>query len=186
MLIDSLLKNFNLTSTRVRRNKLVFLIVIFLLVFIVFTQFKPVAKEKDIKWNYATDNLSPALIQKITSIEDRGKIKFEKIRYIQINNLYLFDYNSSKFCGIGGCLYSLYDNQANLLLNIVDDFKLPKKSDINFIKIIKSVNSKFPCLVFSHVLDQDYLSHNHLKVIHNEYCYLGHRFQRINQTFSEL
>lgn len=170
---------------RTFRNKFIILVVILVLTLIITSQIKLFQKNQDLQWKYVNDNISQSLLQKVISIDSSKRIKLNDIRFIEIpsdrEKLYLFDLNSPRYCGIAGCLYSLYDSKGHLLLRIVADSRLPPDSKFKFIDIEKpDSNSNLPCLIIS----QTDLNEPDLKIIHSKYCYFHHQFKLINQTFS--
>ena len=184
MLVNSFLKKyytlfivnaskFFLYSSPIRIfiNKFVILVVISVLTLIVTSQInKLFSKNQDLQWKYVNDDISQSLLQKVISIDSSKKIKANNIKFIEISTdrekLYLFDLNSPRFCGIAGCLYSLYDSKGKLLLRMVADSRLPPDSKSKFINIEKpDSNSNFPCLIIS----QTDLNEPYLKVIHSKY-----------------
>lgn len=154
------------------------LLLAILIIFLIFVsnQFN---KPKDFKWNNAKAYLSLSLLNEV--INDKPQIKPDNLKFIPLSkDIYLFDFNSPEFCGIAGCIYSLYDAIGRSRLEIVADSSLPPQSKFKFIDIKQNTSNKFPCIIFSQA---DWIEP---KISHTEFCYVESKFRPVNQTFSNF
>ena len=184
--MESLLNKLPVFQFIFRLSTKIKITVIFVILLVLILYFSQVNSHNKIKSGWETaKNISPELLKKVLQIDTNGQITPDSIKVMKISsgeeNLYLFDLNSSKFCGITGCIYSLYNSTGKLLLRIILNLHLPPSSKLKFINIIPNINSnKFPCLIFA----QADLSKP--KVYHTKYCYFQDRFARVNQTYSSI
>ena len=136
-------------------------------------------KPKDFRWEDANTSISLPLLNKV--INDKPQIKHENLKFMSLSkDIYLFDFNSPEFCGIAGCVYSVYDSTGTSILEIVADSSLPPKSKFKFIEIKQNTNNKFPCIIISQA---DWIEP---KISHTEFCYIQSNFRPVNQTFSNF
>ncbi|NJL10135.1 MAG: hypothetical protein HC908_08095 [Calothrix sp. SM1_7_51] len=92
--------------------------------------------------------------------------------------LYIFDFRSPQFCGIGGCFYAVYHEGGNLVLQLIANPYLPAKEKL--VRASDKVIGGFPCLAVTQPTAREKM------VSHSEYCYQNGRFIRFNQTFSQV
>ena len=136
-------------------------------------------KTKDFRWEDANASISLSLLNRV--INDKPQIKPNNLKIMKLSkNIYLFDFNSPGFCGIAGCMYSLYDATGRSRLEIVADSSLPPQSKFKFIDVKQNTSNKFPCIIFSQA---DWIEP---KISHTEFCYIQSKFRAVNQTFSNF
>jgi hypothetical protein len=90
----------------------------------------------------------------------------------------IFDYRSPRLCVTGGCLYSVYKEPGNILLEFIANPYLPPKE--NLIQITDIDNSGFPCLIITQPLSKANI------VSRTRYCDHKGKYIRLNQTLTEV
>lgn len=164
-------------ETKFKIIAVTFILVILIIVFVF--AFNQNNKAKDLKWENTKASLSLSLLNKV--INDKPKINPDNLRFISLSkDMYLFDFNSPEFCGIAGCVYSLYDSTGKSRLEIVADSSLPPQSKFKFIDIKQNTSNEFPCIIFSQA---DWIEP---KISHTEFCYVQSKFRPVNQSFSNF
>jgi hypothetical protein len=130
------------------------------------------------------ENLAPkpllktVLAQKLIRNLDISSIKVLKIPSRSAGNLYIFDYRSPQLCGAGGCLYSVYNEPGNILLEFNANPYLPPKE--NLIQATDIDNSGFPCLMITQSTRQENI------VSRTRYCHHKDKYIRLNQALTEV
>jgi hypothetical protein len=122
--------------------------------------------------------LKTVLSQKSTRNLDISSIKVLKIPSRSAINLYIFDYRSPQLCGAGGCLYSVYNESGNILLEFLANPYLPRKE--NLIQATDIDNSGFPCLIITQSTEQKNI------VSMTRYCYEKGKYIRLNKSLIEV
>ncbi|NJR18002.1 MAG: histidine kinase [Calothrix sp. CSU_2_0] len=131
-------------------------------------------------WQNA-ENLAPkplVLSQKSIRNFDISSVKVLTIPSRSDGNLYIFDYRSPQFCGAAGCLYSVYNESGNILLEFLANPYLPRKE--NLIQATDIDNSGFPCLIITQATDQENI------VSRTRYCYEKGKYIRLNKSLIEV
>ena len=168
---------FSIKSKYQFRLKIIAVTLVFtiLIIFFIFTS----NQAKDFRWEDANTSISLSLLNRV--INDKPQIKPNNLKFMKLSkNIYLFDFNSPEFCGIAGCIYSLYDATGRSRLEIVVDSSLPPQSKFKFIDVKQNTSNKFPCIIFSQA---DWIEP---KISHTEFCYIQSKFRPVNQTFSNF
>ncbi|NJO30648.1 MAG: histidine kinase [Richelia sp. SL_2_1] len=119
--------------------------------------------------------LKQILSQKSTRYLDISSIKVMRISSQDTGNLYIFDYGSPQLCGVGGCLYSVYNPKGKVLLEFIANPYLPPKEKL--LQVSEIVNQGFPCLNITQSTDTDKL------LSQTEFCYQQGKYIRLNQDF---
>jgi hypothetical protein len=174
----------NIPSIKLENYRLIFFISVFAFVasFLI-TYLSPNSKLKLTGWQNA-ENLAPkpllktVLSQKLIRNLDISSIKVLKIPSRSAGNLYIFDYRSSQLCGAGGCLYSIYNESGNILLEFLANPYLPPKE--NLIQATDIDNSGFPCLIITQPTSKVNV------VSRTRYCHHKDKYIRLNQAFTEV
>ncbi|AKG21344.1 hypothetical protein [Calothrix sp. 336/3] len=122
--------------------------------------------------------LKTVLYQKSIRHLDASFIKILRIPSRGSGNLYIFDYRSPKLCGNAGCLYSVYNESGNILLEFIANPYLPPKE--NLIQVINLDNSGFPCLIITQSTAQGNL------VSRTRYCYHKGKYIRLDKSLTEV
>jgi hypothetical protein len=131
-----------------------------------------------------TDNLVPKpLLKTVLSQKSILNIDISSIKVLTIpsrsaGNLYVFDYRSSQLCGSGGCLYSVYNESGNILLEFIANPYLPQKE--NLIQTTDIDNSGFPCLIITQATSTTNI------VSRTRYCHHADKYIRLNQALTEV
>ncbi|BAZ37598.1 hypothetical protein NIES4101_35210 [Calothrix sp. NIES-4101] len=131
-----------------------------------------------------TDNFAPqpllktVLSQKSIHHLDASLIKILKIPSRGGGNLYIFDYRSPKLCGNAGCLYSVYNESGNILLEFIANPYLPRNE--NLIQATNIDNDEFPCLIITQSTEQENI------VSLTKYCYQKGKYIRLDQSLTEV
>ena len=130
-------------------------------------------------WKNAQENAPKFLIKKALSFTNSSIVDEQSILVMQIpssgsGKVYIFDFRSSQLCGASGCIYPVYDEAGNLLLQLIANPNLPPKEDL--IQMDNTVNQGFPCLVIT----QNTITFN--TVSRSQYCYQGGKYVRFNET----
>jgi hypothetical protein len=124
------------------------------------------------------DLLKTVLSQQPICNLDTSSIKVLKIPSSAAGNLYIFDFRSPKLCGIGGCLYSVYNESGNTLLEFIANPYLPLNEKL--IKHIDADKSGFPCLIITQSTEQENV------VYLTRYCHYNGKYIRLNQALTEV
>jgi hypothetical protein len=178
-----MLKNIGkIPSIKFENYRLIFfiLVVAFTVSFLI-TYLSPNSKLTG--WQNA-DNLAPkpllktVLSQKSIRNLDISSIKVLTIPSRSAGNLYIFDYRSSQLCGAAGCLYSVYNESGNILLEFLANPYLPRKE--NLIQATDIDNSGFPCLIITQSTEQKNI------VSMTRYCYEKGKYIRLNKSLIEV
>ncbi|NJN12827.1 MAG: histidine kinase [Richelia sp. RM2_1_2] len=119
--------------------------------------------------------LKQVLSQKSTRPTDISSIKVMRISSQGAGNLYIFDYDSPQLCGVGGCLYSVYDIHGKAVLEFIANPYLPPKEKL--VQVSETVNQGFPCLNITQSTDTDKL------LSQTEFCYQKGKYIRLNNNF---
>jgi hypothetical protein len=141
------------------------------------------SNSKLIGWQDA-ENLAPkallktVLSQKLIRNLDISSIKVLKILSRSAVTLYIFDYRSPQLCGAGGCLYSVYNESGNMLLEFIANPYLPQKE--NLIQATDIDNSGFPCLIIIQPTSKVNI------VSRTRYCHHKDKYIRLNQGLTEV
>jgi hypothetical protein len=122
--------------------------------------------------------LKTVLSQKAIQNLDVSSIKVLKIPSHSAVNLYIFDYRSPQLCGAGGCLYSVYNESGNILLEFIANPYLPQKE--NLIQATDIDNSGFPCLIITQSTEQENI------VYRTRYCHHNGKYIRLNKALTEV
>jgi hypothetical protein len=122
--------------------------------------------------------LKTVLSQKAIQNLDVSSIKVLKIPSRAAGNLYIFDYRSPQLCGAGGCLYSVYNESGNMLLEFIANPYLPQKE--NLIQATDIDNSGFPCLIITQPTSKANI------VSRTRYCHHKDKYIRLNQGLIEV
>ncbi|AFZ01683.1 hypothetical protein [Calothrix sp. PCC 6303] len=134
-------------------------------------------------WQNA-ENLAPkpllktVLSQKSIRNFDISSVKVLTIPSRSDGNLYIFDYRSSQLCGAAGCLYSVYNESGNILLEFIANPYLPQKE--NLIQTTDIDNSGFPCLIITQATSTTNI------VSRTRYCHHTDKYIRLNQALTEV
>ncbi|MBE9180223.1 hypothetical protein IQ268_16795 [Oculatella sp. LEGE 06141] len=88
----------------------------------------------------------------------------------QDSNLFVFDFNTSELCGKAGCLYSIYSEGGNQLLNTYLFNNVPERFEV--FEVNGSAEG-LPCLLI-HQPDPERMVGEALIVVSEQYCYQGH------------
>ena len=115
------------------------------------------------------------ITKKSTRYLDISSIKVMQIPSNGSGNLYIFDYDSPQLCGVGGCLYSVYNSDGKTLLEFIANPKLPKSQKL--IKVGENVNQGFPCLNIAQTTDTNKL------LSQTEFCYQNGNYVLLNKNF---
>lgn len=132
-------------------------------------------------WQDARNSAPPSLVKKVLSFDSTGRIDDKSIKVMQIpsqgsGHLYIFDFRSPQFCGVGGCVYPVYHESGKLLLQLIASPNLPPKEEL--FRTSDTVINKFPCLVVTQTTATENM------VSRTQYCYQSGRFVRLNEAFS--
>ncbi|BDA73812.1 hypothetical protein CAL7716_079780 [Calothrix sp. PCC 7716] len=134
-------------------------------------------------WENALSNTPTSLLKKVLSVDAVRGIEQKSVKVMQISSngaskLYLFDYHSPKLCGAKGCIYSMYTESGELILQVIANPYLPPL--VNLFQVSETVNQKFPCLVIT----QSTANENMLS--RTLYCYQGHEYARFNESLTAI
>ncbi|BAZ40225.1 hypothetical protein NIES4101_61860 [Calothrix sp. NIES-4101] len=174
----------NIPSIKFEKYCLIFFIsVIAFSVLFLITYLSPNSKLKLTGWQNAENLASKPLLKTVLSQKlirnlDISSIKVLKIPSRSAGNLYIFDYRSSQLCGAGGCLYSVYNQSGNILLEFIANPYLPPKE--NLIQVTDIDNSGFPCLIITQPTVKENI------VSRTRYCHGNEKYIRLNQALTEV
>jgi hypothetical protein len=169
-------------SIKFEKYRLIFFIslVVFATSFLI-TYISP--NSKPTGWQYA-EILAPkpllktVLSQKSIRNPDISSIKVLTIPSRSAGNLYIFDYRSSQLCGTNECLYSVYNESGNILLEFIANPYLPPKE--NLVQATDIDNSRFPCLIITQPTSKANI------VSRTRYCHHKGKYIRLNQGLTEV
>ena len=130
-------------------------------------------------WESAERITPTPLLKNILSKKETRSFDISSIKVMQIpsqgtGNLYIFDYGSPQFCGAFGCLYSVYNDSGELLLEFIAHSQLPKSQKL--IKVGETINQDFPCLKITQNSNIDGL------LSQTKFCYQKGKYVRLNQN----
>ena len=133
-----------------------------------------------ITWKNADEVVPKPLIKKVFTQKATRYLDISSIKVMQIpsqgaGNLYIFDYGSPQMCGVGGCLYAVYNSYGQTLLEFIANPKLPKSQKL--IKVGENFNQGFPCLTITQGTNTDKL------LSQTEFCYQNGHYVRLNKSF---
>ncbi|RUT01643.1 hypothetical protein DSM106972_067400 [Dulcicalothrix desertica PCC 7102] len=154
-----------------------------ILTIMLFFKFSPALNTRATTWESALNNTPAALFKKVLSVDMAPEIDQKLVKVMQIpsqgaGKLYLFDYHSPKLCGAKGCLYSMYTESGELVLQVIANPNLPPLT--NLIQVSDTVNQKFPCMVVTQSANKEDM------VTNNLYCYEGHKYARFNESLTAV
>ncbi|RUS94180.1 hypothetical protein DSM106972_094390 [Dulcicalothrix desertica PCC 7102] len=134
-------------------------------------------------WKSALNNTPAALLKKVLSVDMAPEIDQKLVKVMQIpsqgaGQLYLFDYHSPKLCGAKGCIYSMYTESGELILQVIANPNLPPLA--NLIQVSDTVNQRFPCLVITQSANKENMVTSAL------YCYEGQKYTRFNESLTAV
>ena len=182
-MINLLSKKISIINTITKRQNQIILIALILLIlsfFIYMIQVQFSNNNDKLTWN-TSENTSDLSLKKILAQDSKFLKYTHPVKVMKISsNLYLIDLDDQSFCGIAGCVYSLYSSDGELFLRFVAHSYLPKQTKHTFIDVSKNDNNKYPCLVLSQA---DWVEPI---ISHAKYCYSTQKFQFVNQTFSNF
>jgi hypothetical protein len=169
-------------SIKLENYRLIFFILVFVFVASFLITYLS-SNSKLTGWQDA-DNLAPkpllktVLAQKLIRNLDISSIKVLKIPSRSAGNLYIFDFRSPQLCGTGGCLYSLYSESGNILLEFIANPYLPPME--NLIQAINIDSSGFPCLIITQPTSKVNV------VSRTRYCHHKDKYIRLNKSLTEV
>ncbi|NJL63076.1 MAG: histidine kinase [Methylacidiphilales bacterium] len=138
---------------------------------------------KSTSWQKVESVVPQALLKTVLSQQlirnlDISSIQAIRIPYSGARNLYIFDYRSPQFCGAGGCLYSVYNESGNILLEFIANPYLPPKE--NLIQATDIDNSRFPCLIITQATSTTNI------ISRARYCHHNGKYIPLNQNLTEV
>ncbi len=92
--------------------------------------------------------------------------------------LYFIDFHTKNLCGVGGCLYVLYDETGKLLMSVLLRPELPQGASL--VAVLERTRNGYPCFSISQSGDQDRITQN------REYCHEGVGFAAVDSFESSL
>ncbi len=132
-------------------------------------------------WSHINNNkeVPISVLKNLRNTSIVGEIKENAIKVMEIQSLgkgklYIFDFNSPQLCGVGGCLYSIYHESGQLLLQLIANPHLPPKE--NFIQVSNTISQEFPCLTITQNTNVENT------VSHTLYCYQDGKYTRFNES----
>jgi hypothetical protein len=133
-------------------------------------------------WKKAEEVTPSSLLKQVTSKKETRYLNISSIQAMQIpsqgaGNLYIFDFRSPQLCGAGGCLYSIYNESGQPVLEFIALSHLPPKQKL--IEVLDTVNQGFPCLKVTQTTNMDN------KMSQTEFCYRNNRYIRFNKNLVE-
>lgn len=157
--------------------------IITILTIMLFFKFRPALNNPAPTWNSALNNTPASLLKRVFSTDITAGINQKLVKVMQISSqgagqLYLFDYRSPKLCGAKGCIYSMYTESGELVLQVIANHNLPPLA--NLIQVSDTVNQKFPCLVITQSANQENMVTSAL------YCYQGQKYASFNESLTAV
>ena len=172
----------NFYKIRLSKSQTILLIIcIIVMTLIVSTLYKSSFKNHSITtWENADEVIPKPLLKKVVTQKSTRSLDISSIKVMRIpsqsaGNLHIFDYGSPQLCGVGGCLYSVYNSDGKTLLEFIANPQLPKSQKL--IKVGENVNQGFPCLNITQITDTDKL------LSQTEFCYQNGHYIRLNKSF---
>lgn len=142
-------------------------------------------RQSPLSWQPSTqvvsnELLQTALQQNISVSSDKTAIDEKKVLILPIpssgkGKLYIFDFNTAKLCGSGGCLYAVYTQSGKSVLSLLLDSRLPK--GVSLFELDEGTRNGFNCLVVA--------QSNNEGVLRNRYCYEGRGFAKVNSWITK-
>ena len=134
-------------------------------------------------WQNAVDVVPEPLFTKVVSFLSKTKVDKKSIKVLKIpfpgaGELFVFDYRSPQLCGVGGCLYEVYHESGEHLLEIIANPNLPPSQQL--IKVEDSISKAFPCITFIQKTTMTRM------VSLNKYCFNTGRYMRFNETWTTI
>lgn len=117
------------------------------------------------------------LILKTQKPLDENQIKALKVPDKGAGNFYLIDFNSQHLCGTGGCLYAIYTQKGQLVLRLLLNPHLPKRTPL--FSISEQTRNGVPCLSVAQATGEENI------VSRRRYCYEGSGFTLVNSSMTK-
>lgn len=108
---------------------------------------------------------------------DENQIKALKVPDKGAGNFYVIDFNSQQLCGSGGCLYAVYTQKGQLVLRLLLNPRLPKKTPL--FSISEQTWNGVPCLSIAQSTGEENI------ISRRRYCYEGSGFTLVNSSMTK-
>lgn len=125
---------------------------------------------QSLTWTDARDIAPASLIERALRQNSIGGVEAKSIKVLQVpshgaGKLYIFDFQSPQLCGVGGCIYPVYQESGRLVLSVIANPNLPKGEVL--IRADDTVRNGFSCLVITQSTSTEGM------VSRSHYCYQG-------------
>ncbi len=108
---------------------------------------------------------------------DENQIKALKVPDKGAGNFYVIDFNSQQLCGSGGCLYAVYTQKGQLVLRLLLNPHLPKRTPL--FSLSEPTRNGVPCLAIAQATGEENI------VSRRRYCYEGSGFTLVNSSMTK-
>ncbi|NJO65917.1 MAG: histidine kinase [Richelia sp. RM2_1_2] len=134
-------------------------------------------------WQNAVDIVPQPLLTQVLSFLSKTKIDKKSIKVLKIPStgagiLFIFDFRSSQLCGVGGCLYEVYHESGEGLLQVIAKEQLPPSQQL--IKVQNDTNEPFPCINLFQQTTMKYM------ISENKYCFDTGRYTYFYETWTTI
>ncbi|KAB8313897.1 histidine kinase [Tolypothrix campylonemoides VB511288] len=138
---------------------------------------------QSLTWTDARDIAPASLIERASRQNSIGGVEAKSIKVLQVpshgaGKLYIFDFQSPQLCGVGGCIYPVYQESGKLVLSVIANPNLPKGEVL--IRADDTVQNGFSCLVITQSTSTEGM------VSRSHYCYQGAAFVKFNEALTKV